>query len=199
MSFIIRVTFGCVLLCSFFTESVGCQELSPLFDGESLKGWKVPDGNIWWAANQGILSVKSGPNKKGSNLWTEKQYENFVMQLEFKMGEGTVDSGVFLRSEKDQIQIGISGSLKVDMTGSPYIPGKGYPVKAEVKEVLEVKDWNRMTIIAKGKSYNVWLNDKFVMHFVSESMKEKGPIGLQLHGNREMSIEFRDLSIGELK
>ena len=26
--------------------------------------------------------------------------------------EGTVDSGVFLRGENDQVQIGISGSLK---------------------------------------------------------------------------------------
>ena len=52
----------------------------------------------------------SGPKKKGSVLWTEKAYGNFMMELEFRFGEGVVDSGVHVRN-KDQIQIGISGSL----------------------------------------------------------------------------------------
>jgi len=53
-----------------------------------------------------------------------------VVEFEFRMGEGRVDSGMHVRT-KDQIQIGISGSLNRDMTCSPYIPGKGYPVEAK--------------------------------------------------------------------
>ena len=63
------------------------------------------------------------------------------------MGKGTIDSGIFIRTEKQQIQIGESGSLKRDLTGSPYIPGKGYPVEAEnVKELLKMDDWNTMKV-----------------------------------------------------
>ena len=114
-----------ILSILFFVATVvQAQEpkMKKIFNGKSLKGWKTPENNVWWSASKGILFVKSTPEKKGSILWTEKSYENFVFQTDFLMGDGVVDSGIFLRSENDQIQIGISGSLKRDLTGSPYIP-----------------------------------------------------------------------------
>jgi len=174
------------------------EKLSPIFNGKDLAGWKAPDNNIWWLVNEGVLQVRSGPEKKGSVLWTEKEYENFVVELEFQFGEGTIDSGVHLRSE-DQIQIGISGSLKRDMTASPYIPGKGYPVEAEgVKELLKMDDWNHMRIEVRGMEYACWLNGKKVMTYTSDTGKAKGPIGIQLHGSRDMSIDYREIKVGEL-
>ncbi|MCG8587574.1 MAG: DUF1080 domain-containing protein [Pirellulales bacterium] len=173
-------------------------ELKPIFDGKTLDGWKVPKDNIWWTAKGGVLDVKSDPKRKGSTLWTDKNYKNFVVELDFKMGEGRVDSGVFLRSS-DQIQIGESGSLKRDMTASPYIPGKGYPVEAKgVKELLKPKDWNTLTIKADGNHYTTWLNGKQVMTYESGSAKAEGPIGIQLHGNRDMQISFRNIKAAEL-
>ena len=146
------------------------------------------------------MKIKSGPKKKGQTLWTEKEYKDFVMEFEFKMGEGTVDSGIYVRNSREQIQIGISGSLKRDMTGSPYISGKGYPVEAEgVKELLKPKDWNTMRIEAKGKNYTVWLNGKKVMTYESDTAPEKGKIGIQLHGNRNMAIDFRNMKAADLK
>ena len=174
-------------------------KMKKIFNGKNLKGWVVPENNIWWSAGDGVLSVKSGPEKKGSILWTEKEYEDFIVQTDFKMGEGTVDSGIFLRSEDQQIQIGISGSLQRDMTGSPYIPGKGYPVEAEgVKDLLKMDDWNTMKVRAKDNVYTVWLNGQEVMNYTSENVPEKGPIGLQLHPNNEMSIDFRNIMVAEL-
>ena len=121
------------------------------------------------------------------------------MEFDFRFGEGTIDTGVHVRTEKEQIQIGISGSLKRDMTGSPYIAGKGYPVEAEgVADLLKSKDWNTMKIQAIGKEYTVWLQGKKVMTYTSESAVEKGPVGLQLHGGKEMAADFRNLRLAEL-
>ena len=174
----------------------------PLFNGKDLSGWKVPTGNDaagWYKAVDGVLKIQSGPKKKGSVLWTEKAYGNFMMELEFRFGEGVVDSGVHVRN-KDQIQIGISGSLKRDMTCSPYIPGKGYPVEAKnIKKLLKAKDWNQMRIQAIGKEYTVWLQGEKVMTYKSDSAISEGPIGIQLHGNRNMAIDFRKLGILQLK
>jgi len=186
----VALTFGPALTAE--------ERLSPIFNGKDLAGWKAPENNIWWLVNEGVLQVRSGPDKKGSVLWTEKEYGDVVIELEFKFGEGTIDSGVHVRSE-DQIQIGISGALKRDMTGSPYIPGKGYPVEAEgVKELLKMKDWNHMRIEARGMEYACWLNGKKVMTYTSETGKAKGPIGIQLHGDRDMSIDYREIKVGEL-
>ena len=174
-------------------------ELPSVLEGNSLSAWKVPEANIWWQAEDGVLKVRSGPAKKGQTLWTKKSYKNFITEFEFKFGEGTVDSGIFLRNDIEQIQIGISGSLKRDMTGSPYIAGKGYPVEARgVKDILKPDDWNSMTIVAIGKNYSVWLNGKHVLSYESESAIESGPVGIQLHAKREMALEYRKMTIAEL-
>ena len=144
----------CAILLVSATAIVAEPKLKPIFNGKDLSGWEVPDGNDeagWYKAVDGVLKVQSGPKKKGSILWTEKKYRNFVVEFDFRFGEGVVDSGVHVRNQ-DQIQIGISGSLKRDMTCSPYIPGKGYPVEAKnIKKLLKAKGWNTMRIQAVGK------------------------------------------------
>lgn len=173
-------------------------KLKKIFNGKNFKGWVVPDNNVWWTANDGVLFVKSTAEKKGSILWSESKYENFIIQADFLMGDGTVDSGIFLRSEHDQIQIGISGSLKRDLTASPYIPKKGYPVEAKVKDILKLKDWNTMKVKVVGSTYTVWLNGAEVMTYTSENMPASGPVGFQLHPGNEMSVSFRNIRLAEI-
>lgn len=193
------VLFG--LASGVFAESIP-NPLKPIFNGKDLSGWAVPKGNDaagWYQAVEGVLKIQSGPKKKGSILWTQKKYRNFLMEFDFRMGAGRVDSGVHVRNQ-DQIQIGISGSLKRDMTCSPYIPGKGYPVEAKnIKKLLKAKDWNTMRIQAIGKEYTVWLAGEKVMTYQSASAIAEGPIGIQLHGGRNMAIDYRNLKLIELK
>lgn len=177
--------------------------MKKIFNGKTFKNWEVPENNIWWTIHDGILSTKNGPEKKGSILWTKKEYKDFVVQLDFKFGDGTIDTGIFMRGDGEdapQIQIGESGSLKRDMTGSPYVPKKGYPVEAEgVKELLKMDDWNTIRAQAVGNVYTVWLNGKKVMTYTLENAKLEGPIGLQLHPGREMAVDFRNISVAKLK
>jgi hypothetical protein len=191
----------CAVFLTSATALVAGPKLKPIFNGKDLSGWEVPDGNDeagWYKAVEGVLKIQSGSKKKGSILWSKKKYRNFVVEFEFRMGEGRVDSGMHVRT-KDQIQIGISGSLNRDMTCSPYIPGKGYPVEAKnIKKLLKPKDWNTMRIQAIGKEYTVWLQGEKVMTYKSDSAIDEGPIGIQLHGGRKMAIDFRKLKLAEL-
>jgi len=191
----------CLLSSSLLGKKDISKESSDLLGKHGLKGWKVPEGNEaskWYQVNNNILEVRSGSKKKGSVLWTKKEYQDFEVSLGFRFIEGTIDSGIHLRNS-DQIQIGISGSLKRDMTCSPYIPGKGYPVEAKnIKKLLKPKDWNQMRIRAVGQNYTVWLQGEEVMKYKSSSAKEKGPIGIQLHGSRNMKIDFKDILVKEL-
>ena len=191
----------CAVFLTSATALVAGPKLKPIFNGKDLSGWEVPDGNDeagWYKAVEGVLKIQSGSEKKGSILWSKKKYRNFVVEFEFRMGEGRVDSGMHVRT-KDQIQIGISGSLNRDMTCSPYIPGKGYPVEAKnIKKLLRPKDWNPMRIQAIGKEYTVWLQGEKVMTYKSDSAIDEGPIGIQLHGGRNMAIDYRKLKLAEL-
>jgi len=188
-----------ILVSSSFTSLEIEPKLKKIFNGKNLDGWKAPEGNIWWSADNGILTAKSGPDKKGSILWTENDYKDFIIQADFKFGEGTIDSGIFIRCEEQQIQIGESGSLKRDMTCSPYIPGKGYPVEAEgIKDLLKMDDWNTIKVKAVGSVYTMWLNGKQVLTYDSDTAIERGPVGIQLHPGREMHIDFKNILFAEL-
>ena len=201
MKFILTsLTFLALIASSTQAAKENPQKLKSIL-GDDLSGWKVPAGNDkanWYTVKDGVLVIQSGPKKKGSVLWTEKKFKDFIVELDFRFGEGTVDSGVHVRN-RDQIQIGISGSLKRDMTCSPYIPGKGYPVEAKnIKKLLKAKDWNTMRIRAVGTKYTVWLQGEEVMNYESSSAIEEGPIGIQLHGNRNMGIDYRNIKVAEL-
>jgi len=183
-----------------YQEYARAPESRSLFNGEDFTGWTVPKNNTWWKAQDGIIAVKSGPKKKGSILWTERKFRDFVVEMDFRFGEGTIDSGIFLRTARQQVQLGISGSLKRDMTCSVYVPGRGYPREAErIKELLKPKDWNAVKVEAVGSVYTIWLNGVPVLVYEAQQAIEEGPIGLQLHGGKVMAIDFRNVRVSELE
>ena len=187
-----------LLLASLLFCSLAAAEPEKIFNGTSLDGWK-PKGAAYWTAAEGILKGESDDKKQASVLWTEKSFKDFTLDLEFRFS-GDVDSGIFLRHENDQIQIGTSRSLKRDMTASPYIGSKGrYPQEAAgVKELLKIGEWNKLKIVAKGNTYTVSLNGKQVIEYVSDTAKESGPLGLQIHAGVKMKVEFREVTVNPL-
>jgi hypothetical protein len=188
-------------LITIFAMTVCMQAAEPLsiFDGKTLAGWKVSAAPECWSIVDGVLVGKNNPNKSGSILWTEKSHADFVVEAEFRY-QGKIDSGVFLRNESEQIQIGISGSLKRDMTCSPYIgKKKSYPVQAVgVDLLLKEGAWNQIKIEVRGKKYLVTLNGKQVLDYTTDAEPVAGPIGLQVHPGVEMEVHFSNLQLKEL-
>lgn len=168
----------------------------PIFNGKDLTGWAAKGPAEIWTAKDGVITGKSNAKKQGSVLWTDAKFKDFVIELDFKFS-GDIDSGVFLRSEADQIQIGVSRSLKRDMTCSPYIGKTGkYPQEAKgIKEALKVGDWNHLKVTVTGNVYNIELNGTKVLDYTSETSVPEGPIGLQVHAGVDMQIDFRNLTV----
>lgn len=196
MKNIYPLIFSLLLVVTSFGQETD-EKMETIFDGTNLDHWQVPDENVYWIIEDDVLWAKSDADQKGSILWTKVAYNDFVVQLDFKFGEGTIDSGIFMRGEDEknpQIQIGESGSLKRDMTASPYVPKSGYPVEAEgIKALLKMDDWNTLKARAVGNTYTAWLNGKEVMNYTLENANLKGPIGIQLHPGRDMTIQFKNI------
>ena len=90
--------------------------------------------------------------------------------------------------------IGVSRSLKRDMTCSFYVGG--YPEEAQAKraaELLRPGEWNRIRVRVRGRTFTVWLNGEEVSRYTAPEPSAPGPIGLQIHGGLEMQVEFRDV------
>jgi hypothetical protein len=170
--------------------------LREIFNGRDFTGWKLP-AEPYWRVVDGTIVGESDADKKGSMLYTDKSYGDVVFETEFRF-QGEIDSGVMLRQPEAQVQIGISRSLKRDMTGSFYV-GK-YPEEAQAKragELLKPGAWNTLRIAVRGDTFTVWLNGEQVSTYTSTAHRGPGPIGLQIHKNVQMKVEFRNLKAGE--
>ena len=180
-------------------------KLEPLFNGKDLSGFKVPSPNPWWKVVDGVLVGESdgvsADQKKGNVLYTEKSYGDFALEADVRF-PNDIDSGFIYSSKPEmQVQIGVSRSLKVDMTGSIYYKGK-YPPEARAKGVdklLKLNGWNTMRMEVKGKVTKVWLNGTHVLTFDCPDEAKAAPVGLQIHPGVKMKVEFRNVRIGELK
>ena len=64
------------------------------FNGSDLSQWIVPENNIWWIVDEKTLKVKSGPEQKGSVLWTKDEFEDFRVGSSLSLAQ-TVDSRIF--------------------------------------------------------------------------------------------------------
>ena len=166
--------------------------LPPIFNGRDLAGWKVPD-HPYWKVVDGVLVGENDADKIGSMLHTEKSYGDVILEGEVRWS-GEIDSGFMFRKPEIQVQIGVSRSLKRDMTCSFYVGG--YPEEAQAKragELLREGDWNRIRVMVRGDTFTVWLNGEQVSRYTSPKKTEPAPIGLQIHGGLVMKVEFRDL------
>lgn len=181
-------------------EDAPAPELTPIFNGKDLKGWRVPDPDPWWTVEDGVLVGREDPDAKGHVLETEKLYQDVIVECEARWS-GDVDSGIFVRKgQQVQCQIGISRSLKKDMTCSIYVAKGGYLGKAEnVEKLLKPGEWNRIRFEARGPKFAVWLNGEKVLDYESDKFPDPGPIGLQIHPKvKDMKIEFRNLKAAAL-
>ena len=187
--------------CLFATAADDAKESGvSIFNGTDLTGWKAPEPNPFWKAAGGVLTGENSPEKKGSMLYTTESYGDFELEAECRW-EGEIDSGFMVRKPEMQMQIGVSRSLKKDMTGSFYYTGK-YPEAAQAKDagkLLKAKDWNKFKLQAKGDTFTVWINGTQASQFKDANYAAPGPIGLQIHGGLAMKIEFRNLRVLKLE
>ncbi|NNE94285.1 MAG: DUF1080 domain-containing protein [Verrucomicrobiales bacterium] len=62
-----------------------------LFNGKDLSGWKIPEGdNDHWKVLDGVIDYDAQSEAKGDkNLWTEKEYGDFELKIDWRIKETT--------------------------------------------------------------------------------------------------------------
>lgn len=194
-----------VLASLFFAATSHADEpMTNLFDGKTLDGWEVrpSDGNEQhWKAEDGMI-IAENVNKKGSYLWTKKDYRDYELELDYQTPSEYYDTGVMLRGDGHQVQIGISGSLKKDMTACIYAPKDkrgSYPGQTDkIAKHHQVGEWNHLRIVLTGKRIQTFLNGEPFVDYTGIAINDEGPIGLQLHAGHHMKIRFKNVQLKEL-
>ncbi len=149
-------------------------EWRELFNGKDLRGWRLNPTN-YWVVKDGEIAWK----ESAVDLWTEEEFGDFVLELEFKCSPGC-NSGVFIRTGdiKDNVQSGIEvqiwdsyGKTKLEKHYCAAIYDALEPSKNAERKIGE---WNAMRIIAKGAAIVVELNGERVIEMDLEKWSEVG-------------------------
>jgi len=181
-------------------------KFAPLFNGKDLTNFQAEESKAFWRVENGILIGENDAAMKGNNLWTQKEYRDFILEFDVRWKSTTprgVDTGVEMRKPRLQLQLGVSGSLKVDMSGSFYTGGKtAYPEAGQAKDAKKLMkpegEWNRIRIQARGDTFTCWINGTKASEYTDAKFPGAAPLGLQIHGKVEMKCEYRNMRIAEL-
>lgn len=217
---------ACILsLLIRFACSTALAESPPqwvdLFNGTNLNNWvDVNTSSNTWKAEEGVLKCSGLPI---GVMRSEKQYENFMLEIEWRHLKKKGNSGGFLWSDatpgkhrlplgmevqmleldwinkgegKPQAPVGyISGELfgAGGMTATPENPRGKRSMSKELR-CKGVGEWNKYLIVAVDGTVKLSINGKFVNGIRDSSIK-KGYLCLESEGS---PIEFRNIRIMEL-
>lgn len=169
------------------------------FNGIDLKGWKTSDASNWMVKS-GLIVGTAGANDKGSTLWTETAYDNYLLAITFR-ATWPIHAGIYLRGteSKSGPRIEIFDSAPA-YTGSILIPEKGLALTNISEDLVDRESWNTISARVEGDKVQVWLNGEEIGS-VRGIGPEKGKIGLYIEKNSaSKSAEFsvREMLIQKL-
>lgn len=190
-------------------------QMELLFNGRDLTGWKrFDDGkrnkSVFSVTSEGWLNVKNGPG----DLQTEKQFADFVLQLECISNGKNLNSGIFFRCLPGDYQQGyeaqIHNGFKDNDRAKPIDFGTGaiYRRQPARRVVPSDNEWFSMTVIAHRNRLTTWVNGYQTADFLDERAPnanarngcktDAGAISIQGH-DPTTDLSFRNLRIAELK
>jgi hypothetical protein len=185
-----------------------------LFNGKDLTGWT---GNTQgYAVEEGTIVVR--PDQGGGNLYTKKEYADFIFRFEFKLTPGA-NNGLGIRAplEGDAAYVGYELQI-LDNTAEKYENLQPYQYHGSVYGMIPAKrghlkpvgEWNSQEVWVKGNDIRITLNGTVI---VDGNLKEAsdggtmdgkehpgllrttGHIGFLGHGS---VLWFRNIRIKEL-
>jgi hypothetical protein len=83
------VAVALVLTCTATASAQAPAGSTPIFDGKSLAGWKVPAGdNGHWKVVDGVIDYDAQSEAPGEkSLFSEKEYGDFTLHVEWRIKE----------------------------------------------------------------------------------------------------------------
>lgn len=185
-----------------------------LFNGKNLSGWKILAGKAEYKAENGGITGTAVLNSGNTFLVTEKEYGDFILELDAKTESDLTNSGIQLRSHFDPAGHDGKGLVygrqcEIDpsdrkWSGGIYDEGRRdwlYPMELNAKAQNAWKNgqFNHIKIECIGNTTKTWING-VAAAYVIDTIDTKGFIGLQVHaindaGQAGKKIFFKNIRI----
>lgn len=172
--------------------SQGKEEWENLFNGKDFKGWKQLNGKAKYEIQSGEMVGTTVAGEPNSFMATEKEYGDFILELEYKVPQG-MNSGIQFRSlsKPDYMNGRVHGyQFEVDpsdrgWTGGIYDEARRdwlYTMEYNpaAKTAFRKDQWNKIRLECIGTSLRTWVNGVATAHVVDD-VTLSGFIALQVH------------------
>jgi hypothetical protein len=197
-----------------------------LFDGKTTKGWHTylqPTAGSAWEVVDGALQFNPQGAGRG-DLVTDGEYENYELQLEWKISPGG-NSGIIFGVHEDpsfkatyetgiEMQV-LDNKAAEDNKKANHLAGSLYDMQAPAKDVAKpAGEWNKVKLRKQNGHLTFYLNGAKIVDVqmgspewqaLLENSKfktwknfgayPKGHIALQDHGHQ---VAFRAITIEQL-
>ncbi len=196
------------------TEADSGGGFAPLFPKDGVpEGWVVrawndvsqpPAAATTWKVEQGVLH---GSEARGTWLMSERVYENFILEFEFKLGP-TGNSGLALRSPMkgdpafDGMELQMADLRYNPQAKDSELTGGLYRAVAPTKQVYRPTEWNRYQVTLQGSRLRVVLNGETIQDLdlekqTQEVRRHDGTLAPPIKDRpRKGHIGFQELSRG---
>jgi hypothetical protein len=183
-----------------------------LFDGKTLNGWKRLAGTADYRVENGAIVGTSVANSGNTFLVTEKEYGDYVLELDIKIDSPQSNSGVQTRSHFNSAeqpgkvygrQVEIDPSAR-SWSGGIYDEARRqwlYPLDLhpQAKTAFKVGEYNHIKVECLGNEMKTWVNNVPVAYVV-DPVDPRGFIGLQVHSVAEAAqagqkVYFKNIRI----
>lgn len=164
------------------TQLSAQDDFESLFNGRDFTGWQVPQDSRWRVQDGLIFLDRDGDGQEHNHvyLWTAEAYENFILELEFKI-PARANSGIFLRTTdlQDPVDTGLEvqvanshGRAELSRTSTA---GAIYDLVAPSQNPLHPPgQWNQMRIECRGPRIQVRLNGTSIIDMDTDNWTEAG-------------------------
>jgi hypothetical protein len=173
-------------------------------------GWKV---TLWsdvakpgppgakWVVKEGILH---GSSPRGTWLVSEREYGDFVLAFEFKLGpQGNSGVGLRFPAQGDpafdglEIQMADARYYGTQEHGPDQLTASLYDAIAPAKQVYKPDEWNALEVTCQGPRVKVVLNGAVVQDVNLDERDERPKRGAPLSERpRRGHVGFQELSRG---
>ncbi|MFC3881742.1 DUF1080 domain-containing protein [Algoriphagus namhaensis] len=212
--------FNLILFLGFLMtgSSLVAQEtgFTKLFNGKNLDGW-IGNKDSYRAENGMIVINPDGDG--GGNLYTEKEYGNFILNFEFKLTPGANNGlGIHAPLEGDAAYVGKEIQI-LDNRAKKYAELQDYQYHGSVYGVIPARrgflkpvgEWNKQTVIVNHPKIQVILNGTTILQGDYLEASKEGTLDKKEHPGLERSsghigflghgdvLYFRNIQIKELK
>jgi hypothetical protein len=208
-----RVVYLLFAATLFAVSALRAEEEKPgewisMFDGKSLKGWKINESPESWKVEDGAI-VSNGARSHLFYVGDEKPFKNFELKADV-LTKANSNAGIYFHTkfqESGWPKYGFEAQVNNSYKRDPRVTGSLYAVKDVTEPPAADDEWFTYTIRVEGKTVTIKINDKTVVEYTEPEGKEpgkdftrvfdEGTFALQAH-DPGSTVFFKNLKVRRL-